>query len=91
MFKFTALTADGKTLVGLGLSDHNLEKLQGGMPIVVDLGAEMLPGSDILVVVVWGHTNADIRDEVTRVWGSAQKTTLHFRDDPNPSNPFDEP
>lgn len=89
MLKWTAFAPDGKTFVGFGLTDANLERLQAGEPIIVDLGAEMVPGSSILVVLMWGHTEVDIRGELIQVFDNPGRIIARGRTDPNPSNPLD--
>jgi hypothetical protein len=54
MVKFVAST-NGKTLIGLGLSRMNLQKLKEGKPILVDLASLNLP-YDAEVMIFYGKT-----------------------------------
>lgn len=57
MIKFKA-TKDGKPLLGFGLSEGNIEKLQQGLPIMIDL-ADMDAGEG-KVIIFYGGTDEEL-------------------------------
>lgn len=62
MIKFTG-DRDGKTLVGLGISEGNVAKLKEGKPILVHLD-EMIPGSNIDILIFYGETEQSMYQEL---------------------------
>lgn len=60
MLKFSATTATGSKLVGLGLTDENIERLRAGKPIHVDLREMNLP-YDIQILVFAGKDESALR------------------------------
>ena len=49
MIKFTATTGDGNRLIGIGLSDGNLERLGKRQPIKIDGESIGIEGLEILI------------------------------------------
>jgi hypothetical protein len=54
MIKFTGSSDDGRVLVGLGLSEGNLQMMRKGNPIHI-FGAEM--NSPVDIIIFWGATD----------------------------------
>lgn len=75
MFKFRASKPDGRTLIGLGLSDENVRLLTSDRPILVTLAAlEIPPGTDpntIDVVIFHGKTEEEMRDTLVSTMTAA--------------------
>jgi len=59
MIKALGTAKDGRTLVFLGLSRLNTEKLLQGLPIKVDLQQLGVPNGNI-ILIAGGETEADI-------------------------------
>ena len=69
MVKFT-VHGDGRTLIGLGLSRGNIQRLQQGQPILLkleDVGITADPPIDVLIV--FGENEASIIHDVDRRLG----------------------
>lgn len=62
MIKFTG-DRDGKTLVGLGISEGNVAKLKEGKPILVHLD-EMIPGINMDILIFYGDTEQAMYQEL---------------------------
>lgn len=62
MIKFRSTKPDGSQLIGLGLSDGNIEKLKAGQPIVFDFGELGIEGFEGLIM--YGKTEEDIITEL---------------------------
>lgn len=77
MIKFTVDGEGGRTLVGLGMSEGNVERLKAGMPIFVNLAALGLPPIDIYIF--YGETEHDLADMVKPNLGPESKVTLDPR------------
>jgi hypothetical protein len=86
MIKFAGKTAKGSTIVGFGLSARNLELLQAGRPIRVDVAA-MLSGTQyrlpagLEVVILYGDTEEAIHDELKDSGRLSANMNMH--DEPN--------
>lgn len=65
MVKFAALGPDGKTVLGLGLTDENLRRLKAGEPIAVlvaeVIGAPSPPANKMTVMLFWGKDEDAIK------------------------------
>ena len=61
MFKAASVMEDGRTFVFLGLSKINLEKLQEGKPIPIDLSVFGVPAE---VLISYGETEEAIMAEL---------------------------
>ena len=62
MIKFTATTADGRKLLGLGLSHENLERLKNNQTIRFKGEPLGMRGVDILIFA--GKTEASMSEEL---------------------------
>ena len=63
MVKFTVLGANGRTLLGIGLSQENLDRLKQGQPIIFTSEEISLPWkADILIM--FGNTESDMKKEL---------------------------
>lgn len=62
MIKFKAMAKNGRTLLGFGITDKNIELLKEGHPIKMDMLDLGLKGLDI--TIFYGHTDKAM---VTRV------------------------
>lgn len=71
MLKFAASTSDGH-IVGLGLSEENIRRLQQGHPIIVRL-REMLPDSRVEILIFAGTTEAEMTKMVGGLIGPETK------------------
>ncbi len=70
MVKFTVAGKNGKVLVGLGLSRANVERLQGGQPIIVRFGDLGLPGLGAVEIAIFaGEDEASIRRDLAELIG----------------------
>lgn len=65
MIKFTANLEDGKTLVGFGLSEKNVETLKTGRPIQVDLtDLGVYVGYGISILIFYGKTEEAMKTDL---------------------------
>jgi hypothetical protein len=64
VIKFKA-QGNGRTLVGLGITDENIKRLRQGMPIIVRLADVGVPGG-IEVTIFWGETETAIRKDLQK-------------------------
>ena len=65
MVKFASLRADGTTLLGLGLTDENLRRLQAGEQIVflvADVIATPSPANKMTVMLFHGKSEDSIKE-----------------------------
>jgi hypothetical protein len=69
MVKFSATTATGSKLIGLGLTEENMEHLRAGKPIHVDLREVNLP-FDVQVLVFAGKDDEALRAMLQPLIGS---------------------
>lgn len=66
MIKFLVSGKDGRRLVGLGLTDENIERLRRNEPIVFDLASVLpgVPGTPVDVLIVHGETHEAIKHQL---------------------------
>ena len=69
MLKFGALQANGRRLLGIGLSAENLKRLKEDKPIYFSSEQCGLSGFDILIV--FGQTEESIQVDLTKVFDMA--------------------
>lgn len=62
MIKFTLTSPAGRRVMGLGLSDENIERLKNKQPILFDAGEIGVPGLDVLIM--HGETEDSIKEEL---------------------------
>ena len=60
MIKFSKFSDNGRTLIGIGLSDGNIEKLKAGMPIHFFM-AELVDNSKMEVLIFHGKDEAAMK------------------------------
>ena len=60
MVKFKGEDQDGKTILGFGLSELNLQKLREGMPIRIN-NTDFFDGT---VIILYGKTEKDIEAQL---------------------------
>lgn len=86
MLKMTANTEDGRSILFLGLSDMNVEKLQQDMPIHVDTHQAPLPGPPDIVVVFHGKSEEAMTAKLLEVGILGPRTVVQT---PDQGAPFD--
>lgn len=74
MIKASAQLSDGRTLLILGLSSKNLEKLRERKPAMIDLTEFGLKGE---LVLMWGETEAQIFEEFKQAGVIGADTVIH--------------
>lgn len=65
MIKFTAPIKTGGTLLGLGLSKKNIEKLMQGLPIKINGSDINLP--NIEVFIMYGETEQKMHEDMVKM------------------------
>lgn len=81
MFQFKATDAGGHPIVGLGLSEANVELLRAGRPILVDLWPRF--GLAMKLCICWGQTEQHLYDQFKQ-GGLIGPDTVEHRDDGPP-------
>jgi hypothetical protein len=79
--KFTGTGPGGRTVVGLGLSFTNLNRLKADQPIRVDLRELGLPGPPHEVVIFAGETEAVMTDRLYALGAIGPNTRVHGAED----------
>ncbi len=82
MVKFTASQPNGRTLVGIGISAWNVERLKQGKPIHLNFEALNLPWK-IDLMIMYGETEQAIADELKEVGAIAPQTIIHKEGKPS--------
>lgn len=67
MIRFRATAEDGSTVIGLGITDGNIDRLRQGRPIWVEGGSVGVPG--VKVVIYWGRDEYDATEQVSALLG----------------------
>jgi hypothetical protein len=80
MIKFRAMQENGRELVGLGLSDNNLDKLRQGMPIAIGKGRNDI-GLPFDILIFHGETEQDIVDKLRQEGLVDDSTTVKMTKD----------
>jgi hypothetical protein len=62
MIKFSAFSHDGKKLVGIGLSEMNLQKLREGCPIKI--GGDEVDVLDTEILIFYGKTEKEMHEKL---------------------------
>jgi hypothetical protein len=74
MIRFLASSVAGAPVVGLGLSDDNVERLRAGQPIYVRL-RDLLPDSDIeLLIFAAGLSEVAMIEHLAGLLGPTTRT-----------------
>jgi len=68
MIKFTATRENGRTMVGLGISEGNVERLRQGKPIHLHLEELNLPYK-IDLMIMYGETEQALADSLKEFIG----------------------
>lgn len=76
MIKFTAGNR-GKTIVGLGISQGNVDRLQAGQPILISLEEMGLAPYDVMIF--YGETEAALTQELEKHIGPNTKVSVDPR------------
>jgi len=71
MLKFSGRKNDGGRIVGLGLSDGNLQRLREGKPILFNLATLGLMDCDVLIF--WGATEELMAEQMAQLVGPDTK------------------
>lgn len=74
MIKFTASTDSGRTLIGIGISAGNVQRLKEGKPIHLNFEELNLPWKADLMIM-YGETEALMADELKQFIGP--RTIIH--------------
>ena len=64
MMRFRALAGNGRTIIGLGLSDRNLELLRKDQTIIIQGETVDLP--DVEIIIFWGRTEYEMTEALAR-------------------------
>lgn len=75
MIKFTAHGQNGRTTIGLGLSELNIQKLKEGMPINIFL-FDIIPNLKEEIVIFYGATEQTMKEELERLGLITEKTNI---------------
>lgn len=67
MIRFGATAEGGAHIIGLGISDANIEELRKGRPIFVAGSTVGAPGVEVLIF--WGRTEYEITESLAKVIG----------------------
>lgn len=80
------IKARGKDLVLVGLTDVNLEKMQKGHPVSINLG-EMLPEfpalKDMRLVIMHGKTESALQEELKDFIDPVKTKVIDLRNKPH--------
>lgn len=81
VIKFTAAGADGRTIVGLGLSYSNIDRLKADQPIRVNLADFGIVGPPHEVVIFAGETEAVMAGRLKAHGAIGPDTITHGMED----------
>ena len=64
MIRFRATTGDGRTIIGLGLSDRNIELLRKDK--VIEIKGETVDLQGLEIMIFWGRTEYEMTEALAR-------------------------
>jgi hypothetical protein len=78
VIRLVATGKDGRQLLLLGIDNGNIKRLKKKMPIRVNVG-EYLPDNDIDVLICWGRTMRELRNELSEFIGPETEQTYDIK------------